>query len=110
MVTGKAENNSRKRPYSVRRRTFLAGAGGLTMMAMRPKPGWAAQASAKKYDAGNVIAVKDPIAAIEEDRRPLANMEEARTTDSGRAGSGTQRLPPVHFRCRSAQSRQRCQS
>jgi len=28
---------------------------------------------------GNVLAVEDLIAAIEEDRRPLANLEEART-------------------------------
>jgi len=31
------------------------------------------------HHGGNVLAVKDLIAAIEEDRQPLANMEEART-------------------------------
>ncbi len=31
------------------------------------------------HHAGNVLAVKDLIAAIEGDRQPLANLEEART-------------------------------
>jgi len=34
------------------RREFLAGAGGLTMMALRPRPGRAAKAPAKKYRVG----------------------------------------------------------
>lgn len=33
----------------------------------------------QSYHAGNVLAVKDLIASIEEDRQPLANLEEART-------------------------------
>jgi len=36
----------------VLRRTFLAGAGGLTMMALRPRTGRAAKAPAKKYRVG----------------------------------------------------------
>ena len=47
----KRESNSPKGPQCMRRRSFLAGAGGLMMMALRPRPGRAAKASAKKYRA-----------------------------------------------------------
>jgi len=48
----KRESNPPKGPQRVRRRTFLAGAGGLSMMAMQPRPGRAAKASPKKYRTG----------------------------------------------------------
>jgi len=43
------ESNPPKGPQPVWRRTFLAGAGGLTMTALRPRPGRAAEPSAKTY-------------------------------------------------------------
>ena len=51
-MTEKATNNLGERPQCVRRRTFLAGAGGMAMLAMQPKPGRAAKAPAKKYRVG----------------------------------------------------------
>lgn len=51
-MAGKRGSNSSRRPQRVRRRTFLAGAGGLTMMALWPRPVRGAKTPAKKYRVG----------------------------------------------------------
>jgi predicted dehydrogenase len=48
----KRESKPSKERQRVRRRTFLAGAGGVAMMAIQARPGRAANAPAKKYRVG----------------------------------------------------------